>query len=414
MLKDILYGWTTMQGSILPALTPPVTVSTLAPDLIEDTSDNQINLFLYRVTPNTGWCNTGLPSRDWQGNQTDNQPLALDLHYLLTAYAKTNFYAEALLGFAMQVLHDTPVLSRDSIRKRQVEWAKDQDPLLKALAKDSLADQAEQIKIVPQALSPDEISKLWTATEMHYRPTAAYLATVVLIQREEPRASPLPVLTRRVTAVPGLIPITPILVSATPPKGQASVVLNDTLALRGYHLNGSNILVHFTNYKLRKSLEFCPNNNPQCINENESGIDVLIDPDPAKEWHAGIYGISVILKKVGEKFLRSTNELSISLAPTIKPPIDIVRSADGTVTFTVTCDLEVLPAQKASLTVGGTEIQAEQHTDPTFTLKFIDKDLPAGSYKVRLRIDGVDSLLVLQSEGGQPIFDPSQVVDVPP
>ena len=252
MLRDILNDWISSKSN-LPSIN--TTVSTLAPDLIEDTSDNQVNLFLYRVTPNTGWCNTGLSSRDYQGNRTDNQPLAVDLHYLLTAYAKKDFYAEALLGVAMQCLHEIPVLSRDAIRQRQNNsWKNDQDPLIQALANDTLANQAEQIKIVPQLLSPDEISKLWTATEMHYRPTAAYLASVVLIEREEAKSSPLPVLTRSVTAMPSLISTTPLLVSATPPKNQTSVLMGDVLKLGGYNLDGINVTAQFVNYKLRQTI----------------------------------------------------------------------------------------------------------------------------------------------------------------
>ena len=74
MLRDILNDWISSKSN-LPSINTKV--STLAPDLIEESSDNQVNLFLYRVTPNTGWCNTGLSSRDYQGNRTDNQPLAV-------------------------------------------------------------------------------------------------------------------------------------------------------------------------------------------------------------------------------------------------------------------------------------------------------------------------------------------------
>lgn len=57
------------------------------PDRIEtgDRKRNQVNLFLYQVTPNPGWRNTGLPSLDSRGDgRLSNPPLALDLHYLLT------------------------------------------------------------------------------------------------------------------------------------------------------------------------------------------------------------------------------------------------------------------------------------------------------------------------------------------
>jgi hypothetical protein len=47
-----------------------VTVSVLAPDRVvpaNGSEASQINLFLYLVTPNPGWRNEGLPSRDASG-----------------------------------------------------------------------------------------------------------------------------------------------------------------------------------------------------------------------------------------------------------------------------------------------------------------------------------------------------------
>ena len=47
------------------------------------------------------------------------------------------------------------------------------------------------------------MSKFWTSTLAHYRPSAAYEVSVVLIQSEEPKPSPLPVLIRNIDARPG-------------------------------------------------------------------------------------------------------------------------------------------------------------------------------------------------------------------
>src|SRR3954452_3099141 len=84
-------------------------VTALPPDRITtgQTEPNQLNLFLYQVTANQGWRNTGLPSRSPAGDRIDTPPLALDLHYLLTAYGSQDLNAEILLGYAMQLLHET-------------------------------------------------------------------------------------------------------------------------------------------------------------------------------------------------------------------------------------------------------------------------------------------------------------------
>jgi hypothetical protein len=79
-----------------------VTVSTLPPDKVvksDGIEATQLNLFLRRVTPNSGWRNEGLPSRDGSGRaRLSNPPLALNLHYLISAYGEADLHAEILLG----------------------------------------------------------------------------------------------------------------------------------------------------------------------------------------------------------------------------------------------------------------------------------------------------------------------------
>ena len=92
-------------------------MSTIPPDrVVTGTEPTQLNIYLHRVTPNPGWCNHDLPSRDTGGARVTAPPLALDLHYLMTAYGKDHFVAEVLLGHAMQVMHERPVLTRDEVR----------------------------------------------------------------------------------------------------------------------------------------------------------------------------------------------------------------------------------------------------------------------------------------------------------
>ena len=140
----------------------PVKVSALAPDLIPLTGDapSQLNLFLYQVMPNQGWRNAGLPSRDGRGDRLTNPPLAVDLHYLVTAYASKDLHAEILLGHAIQILHETPGLSRDAIRRGLGDPGLNVDPTnllppdLRALSTSELADQVEAIRIAPHVPAP--------------------------------------------------------------------------------------------------------------------------------------------------------------------------------------------------------------------------------------------------------------------
>ena len=97
-------------GSFSVTAQPPDRITT------GNTEANQLNVFLYQMTPNLGWRNVALPSRDGRGQRLSNPPLALDLHYLLSAYGSQDMNAEILLGYAMQLLHEMPVLTRDAIR----------------------------------------------------------------------------------------------------------------------------------------------------------------------------------------------------------------------------------------------------------------------------------------------------------
>jgi hypothetical protein len=202
VLRDLL------NNGLVDASIGDVTVSAQSPDKVALNGDeaSQLNLFLYRVTPNLGWRNVGLPSVDSGGeNRLSNPPLALDLHYLLSAYGADDFQPEILLGYGMQVLHENPVLDRQAIRDTLAPGPVTGGilpPALQTLTAAEIADQVEQLKITPESLSSDEISNLWGAFGAHYRPTAAYLVSVVLIEGRRTTTPGLPVRLRQIFALP--------------------------------------------------------------------------------------------------------------------------------------------------------------------------------------------------------------------
>jgi len=226
-----------------------VTVSALPPDRITTGGPNpptQLNLFLYRVTPNAAWRNAGLPARNAAGDLTGEHPLALDLHYLLSAYGSADFHSEILLGHGMQILHENPALGRDAVRRSlappsPVAPHSALPSNLRALFSSGLADQFEQIKITPEFLSTEEISKLWSAFQTNYRPTAAYVATVVLIEsRRRPRAA-LPVLNRGVRVLTLEQPVIDCIrvedLSVSPPVSNGPVLAGSVLRIEGRQLS---------------------------------------------------------------------------------------------------------------------------------------------------------------------------------
>lgn len=186
-----------------------VVITALPPDrvLIDGANaKSQLNLFLYQVSENAAWRNMGMPSANAAGERINNQPLALDLHYLLTAYGVKELHTEILLGYGMQVLHETPVLSRSGLREAlagvQAEVPPDIPPQLKPIADSNLADQFELVKLTPEVLSTEEISRLWTAFGAKYRTSAAYVASCVLIQPTRPIKASKPVARANLLVVP--------------------------------------------------------------------------------------------------------------------------------------------------------------------------------------------------------------------
>jgi hypothetical protein len=74
---------------------------------------------------------------------------------------------------------------------------------------------------------------------------------------------------------------------------------------------------------------------------------------------------------------------------------------------------QVRPSQRATFALDGTTAEAASRAAASDPLVFVFPDaVPTGNRWVRLRVDGVDSPLVLRS-GPEPTFDPTQRIAVP-
>jgi hypothetical protein len=407
----------------------PVNVSAVAPDTIDLEAQDQprLNLFLYQVTPNPAWRNHGLPSRgSANGERLTNPPLALDLHYMLTAYSRADCEAEILLGYGMHLLHERPVLDRAAIRR-----ALDPSPLdvsmlptpFQALAASDLADQVEQIKVTPAAFGGDEMSRLWAAIQTHYRPSAAYQVSVVLIEATQPAVSPLPVLSRGpvdpvtqrdrgVVVNPDLLPPLPTLFAAEPPPDQIAARVGETVTLTGVRLAGSGHVVRLSHPLLAAPLEIAPST----VEANGTELAFALAgalPAPG-DLPAGQLSIAVRFTPTGG-VETDTNAVSLLIAPVpgLAAATAIRDGGTGKVTVTLQSVPPVRPRQSATLILGTLSAPAGPRAASTDPLVFVfPAELADGAYPVRLRIDGVESLLIDRS-GPVPVFDPGQSLTVP-
>jgi len=154
-------------------------VSNVTPDKLDLVANPGINVFLYQVTPNIAWRNSDLPTRAADGSFLKKPLAALDLHYLLTFYGQDVYLEQQrLLGTAALALHAFPTLPRSAIQPVQLSQTNS--------APSNLENQYDLIRFTPVVFSLEELSKLWSfLLKIDYVLSAAYLASVVLIEQEE-------------------------------------------------------------------------------------------------------------------------------------------------------------------------------------------------------------------------------------
>ncbi len=415
VLKDLL-DTSLIEHQITDALGAGVLVTSMPPDTVPLDGTGavpRLNLFLHQVSPNAAWRNVDLPSRDTRGARTGNPPLALDLHYLLSAYGFDELQAEVLLGYACQLLHETPILPRARIRAALTPSPVSTALLpsvFQALRSADLAEQVELLKITTTAMNGEEMSRLWSALQARYRPTVAFQVSVVLIERALPKRATLPVLRRGeldqgVIVTPGLVPPFPTLESAVVlAHGTPSVArLGDTLRLQGHHLAGTQrVLV------LRSDRFGLVQEVPLADSAEEATVDALLPVLPAA-LPVGLYRVELRVRRAGELRPRTSNALPLALAPAITslPPLAISRSPQNVLSLTLGVQPEVRAGQSVSLLMGSLEAAAAPFAADTAQLDFSFANAPpAGATPLlRITVDGIESVVVNRAAVPPVFFD---------
>ena len=414
VLKDILNDGFIL-NNISSSVGTNVNISSRSPGLLEAENGNiptQLNMFMYRVSFNTGWSNTGYPSRNRNGDIVNNPPLAVNLHYLMTAFGEDELHSEILLGNAMQILHENPVLHRELINTSLTG---------SPVAGSNLAEQIEQIKITPENINLDEISKLWTAFQIKYRPCTAYKATVVLIESERSTLSPLPVLKRFIYSNPFKLPVIDKILSQKSPGEpylpNQIITAGNWLAIKGKELKNDPVSVLFNGES------FSPATTD--ISNTEIKIEV---PSTLK---IGVVGVQVvhymeISDPPEDRKSSSSNLEAFVLSPSISGfALQDVSSSGGMIdsaNFSVNILPGVHKGQIISLHLN--ELNPSPGESPkSYSFKLPDsflaneanavntvtfpiKDIKAGIYLLRVKVDGAESELTPDPGTGK--FDDPQ------
>jgi len=121
-----------------------------------------LSLYLYRIGVNEHLRNRG----PVQGPPEARGPLPLDLHFLLTVWAKSASEEQVILGWALRQLHTVPVLDVSS------------------LSADGGWDPGDVIHFIPAEISNEDMMRIWDAVTPSYRLSFPYIARVVRIDPE--------------------------------------------------------------------------------------------------------------------------------------------------------------------------------------------------------------------------------------
>jgi hypothetical protein len=417
LLKDLLNN-ALIDGDAGQALGADFIVTALPPDRVVAESGSQqatqLNLFLHRITPNEALRNSDLPTRSGDGQILCRPRLALDLHYMLTAVSSEELHAEILLGYAMQLFHETALLPREAIRAAldavtiDTLLPQDFDPIRAS----ELADQIELIKITPRTLSMDDMSKMWTALQASYRTTVAYDVSVVLIERNQPSRPTLPVLSRGglvdpdsgrdpgVSLRPDLIDAIPTLNSVAPTDGQLVMRLSGDITLSGYALDGGEATVRFTEPGSGTVIELAPRlpttPNRLLVRLPSGAPRAPGDPlantgsDPGV-WRIGPYTLNVAIIDNSGRELR-TNALPLALAPLSEAT---AQRVDGETAITISCQPSIRAGQSVEVLAGTEMAVLASPAGPMDTVVARFSGFSQGdTLPVRLRVDGIDSPVI--------------------
>ena len=348
-----------------------------------------VNVYLYQVTPNAAYRNADLPTRRSDSTLASRPQTALDLHYLFTFHGNDDqLEPQRLLGAVATTLHAQPLLSRPAILKAMTDHG--------FLASSNLADQVERVRFTPTSLSLEEFSKLWSVFfQIEYTLSAAYQASVVLLESDDVPGDAPPVQARNLYVVPFRWPFVDRVIAST--GANDPIVSGSTLLIQGQQLKGDVTLV------LIGGSEQTPTNV----------LDTQVTLPLPSTVLAGVQGLQVIQKLFMGTPLAAHSGFESNVVPfVLRPTISGATAAlaptppgGANVTFTLSPNIGI--GQRAVLLLNNISVSPSTSftslpavstvNSSTFTINITG--VPAGTYLVRVQIDGAESLLSTNATG---------------
>ena len=340
-----------------------------------------MNVYLYQITPNAAYRNDDLPTRRSDGTLVKRPQAAFDLHYLFTFHGDdSQLQPQLLLGAVASTLHAQPLISSAAIAKAISDFS--------FLSTSNLANQVERVKFTPTSLTLEEFSKLWSVFfQIEYTLSAAYQASVVLIESDDVPATPLPVQAANLAAVPFREPQIDSVISQA--GADQPIVAGSTLLIQGQQLRGAITVALIEDQEITPSAA----TDTQVTIALPAGI------------HAGVKGAQVIQKiQIGtppapHRSVES-NVAPFVLRPTITGAVAAVKGP-GITTVTLTVAPNIGAGQRAVLLLNNLSVTPPAAFTSVPAVAPADSNqvsidiagVPTGTYLARVQIDGAESLV---------------------
>jgi hypothetical protein len=342
-----------------------------------------VNVYLYQITPNAAHRNSDLPTRRSDGTLVQRPQAAFDLHYLFTFHGDdTQLQPQLLLGAVASTLHAQPLLSPSAITKATSDFS--------FLGTSDLANQVELVKFTPTSLTLEEFSKLWSVFfQIEYTLSAAYQASVVLIESDDVPTPALPVQAANFGVVPFREPQIGNVISQA--GANQPIVAGSTLLLQGQQLAGLVTLVLIEDQEIK----------PAAVSDTRVTVAL------SAGIHAGVKGVQVIQKiQIGTPPAAhrsvESNVAPFVLRPTISAALALPKGGTPpTTTVTLTVAPNIGVGQRAILLLNNLAVSPATAFTSKPVVASADSNqvqidiagVPTGTYLVRVQIDGAESLL---------------------
>jgi hypothetical protein len=125
-----------------------------------------LSLYLYRITPAGEIRN--YPPRIAPDGRRYRQALPINLHYLLSSWAKEAAKQQRLLGWAMRILEDTPVLPAAILNQAGPET--------------DTFRPTETVDLIMETISVYDMGAIWDVAKPNTQPSVCYVARMLGIE----------------------------------------------------------------------------------------------------------------------------------------------------------------------------------------------------------------------------------------